>query len=224
MKKKDKDKDSAAVAYEKLKNEIIRDQVDQIFRDHPDDHIAKLEEIGFTYYDDDEDDDEELEEQNAVAENQRQHDLVAYFEGEKDLSDKILAAYLGEKAEENPNYPLIRRYYRSANPNLKALLLYGLDQYPNRIDLLDDLAFSHEFEKILGILIDRYTSACEQVENMETFSELARGFYYATARDGYEALYALQELFAPGTDKRKIIDFMIAEAAAEKDTSGSIDF
>jgi hypothetical protein len=45
----------------------------------------------------------------------------------------------------------------------------------------------------------------------ETFSELAKDFYYSTNPDGYEALHALQELFEPETDKRKIIDFLITE-------------
>jgi hypothetical protein len=40
---------------------------------------------------------------------------------------------------------------------------------------------------------------------------LAREFYYSTKPDGYEAYYALQELFGPETDKRKIIDFLMAE-------------
>ncbi|MFH1629350.1 MAG: hypothetical protein ABIE47_11600 [Pseudomonadota bacterium] len=36
-------------------------------------------------------------------------------------------------------------------------------------------------------------------------------FYYSTNRDGYEAYYALRELFDSESDKRKIIDFLIAE-------------
>ena len=56
-------------------------------------------------------------------------------------------------------------------------------------------------------------------EDLETFSELARDFYDTTIPDGYEALYALRDLFEPGTDKRKAIDFLIAEEEerAEKD-------
>jgi hypothetical protein len=92
--------------YEKLKNEIIRDKVDEIFRKHPKDYIAKMEELGFEYFEDD--DDDEIEERNAQPENQRQRDLVAYFEGKKKLSKKILESYFEEKAAENPNYPLIR--------------------------------------------------------------------------------------------------------------------
>ena len=144
-----KDKDSVLDDYAKLKNEIIRDRVNEIFRNHPKDHIAKMEELGFEYFEDDYDDEEEIEERNARPENQRQRDLVAYFENKKKLSKKIFESYSEEKAAENPNYPLIRKYYKEANKNLKFLLLYGLDNYPGRIDLLSDLSFFHEFENIL---------------------------------------------------------------------------
>jgi len=206
-----KDKNSVLDDYAKLKNEIIRDRVNEIFRNHPKDHIAKMEELGFEYFEDDYDDDEEIEERNARPENQRQRDLVAYFENKKKLSKKIFESYSEEKAAENPNYPLIRKYYKEANKNLKFLLLYGLDNYPGRIDLLSDLSFFHEFENILSILITYYTQACVDQANLDTFSELAKDFYYSTNLDGYEAYYALRELFEPDTDKRKIIDFLIAE-------------
>ena len=42
--------------------------------------------------------------------------------------------------------------------------------------------------------------------NLETFTELAKDFYYSTSPDGYEAYQALRELFGPETAKRKIID------------------
>ena len=47
-----------------------------------------MEELGFRYFEND-DDSEELEERNARAENQRQRDLVAYFENKKKLSKSI---------------------------------------------------------------------------------------------------------------------------------------
>ena len=219
-----KDEDSALDDYEKLKTEITRDKVNEIFRSHPKDYIAKMEELGFEYFEDD-DDCEEIEESNAQPENQRQRFLVAYFEGRKKLSKKIFESYSEEKATENPNYPLIRKYYKEANKNLKSLLLYGLDNYPGRIDLLSDLAFFHEFKNILNILITYYTQACIDQGNLETFSELAKDFYYSTNPDGYEAYYALRELFEPETDKRKIIDFLIAEdEEAERKASQSIEF
>lgn len=221
---KKKDKDSVLDDYEKLTNEIIRDKVNDIFRNHPKDYITKMEELGFEYFEDD-DDYEDIVERNARPENQRQRDLVAYFENKKKLSKKIFESYSEEKTAENPNYPLIRKYFKEANKNLKSLLLYGLDNYPGRIDLLSDLSFFHEFENILNILITYYTQACIDQGNLDTFSELAKDFYYSTNSDGYEAYYALRELFEPETDKRKIIDFLIAEEEeAERKVSQSIEF
>jgi hypothetical protein len=206
---KKKDKDDILSDYQKLKNEIIRDKVDKIFRTQPDNYISELEKIGFKYYDDD--DPEEAEEKNAQAENQNQRDLVEYFEGDRDFSETILAAFLVEKDVEEPNLPLIRKYFKQANQNLKSLILYGLDHYPARIDLLADLAYFHEFENILSTLIKYFTRACMNQMNLETFTELAQDFYYATIPDGYEALYALRDLFEPESNKRKIIDFLIQE-------------
>jgi len=202
----------------------MKDIRDDIFRNHPKDYIAKMEELGFEYFEDD-DDSEEIEERAAKPENQRQRDLVAYFENKKKLSKKIFESFSEEKASDNPHFPLIRKYFKKANQNLKALLLYGLDHYPGRIDLLSDLTFFHEFENILSTLISYYTRACVDQQNLETFSELAKDFYYSTIPDGYEALYALRELFGPETDKRKIVDFLIAEEEeAERKSSQPIEF
>ena len=209
-----KKKDKTIEDYKKLKNEIIIEKVDEIFRTQPDNYISALEEIGFTYVEDD--DDEEIEEVNAKPENQNQKDLVAFFKGEIELSDSILQIFLEERDAENPNLPLIRRYFKKANPNLKSLLLYGLDHYPDSVDLLSDLGYFHEFKNILAILITYYTQACVDQENMETFTELAQDFYSATKPDGYEALCALRDLFEPGTDKREAIDFLIAEEEGAK--------
>jgi len=217
-----KDKGSILGDYEKLKNEIIRDKVNEIFRNHPKDYVAKMEELGFKYFEDD-DDYEEIEEGNAQPENQRQRDLVAYFENKKKLSKKIFESYSEEKAADHPNYPLIRKYFKKANKNLKSLLIYGLDNYPSRIDLLSDLSFFHEFENILSILITYYTQECIDQANLDTFSVLAKDFYYSTNPDGYEAYYALRDLFEPETDKRKIIDFLLSEEEeAEKDAKRNI--
>jgi len=220
-----KDKDSVLDDYEKIKNEIIRDKVNDIFRNHPKDYIAKMEELGFKYYEDDNEDEEEIEERNAKPENQWQKDLVAYFENKTKLTKKIFESYSKEKASENPNYPLIRKYYKEANQNLKSLLLYGLDNFPGRIDLLFDLSFFHEFENILSVLITYYTQACVDQDNLDTFSELARDFYYSTNPDGYDGYFALRDLFEPETDKRKVIDFLIAEEEdAPNEVSKQIEF
>jgi hypothetical protein len=200
--------------YKKLKDEVIIDKVNEIFRSRSDSYIAALEEIGFEYHE--EDDEEEIEERKAKPKNKNQRKLVAYFEGEEDASEIIFAAFITERYAKRPNLPLIRKYFKKANQKLKALLIYGLDHYPGRIDLLSDLTCFHEFENILTTLIIYYTRACVNQENLETFTELTQDFYYATNPDGYEALYALRELFEPHTEKRKIIDFLISEEEEEE--------
>jgi len=200
--------------YKKLKDEVIIDKVNEIFRSRSDSYIAALEEIGFEYHE--EDDEEEIEERKAKPKNKNQRKLVAYFEGEEDASEIIFAAFITERYAKRPNLPLIRKYFKKANQKLKALLIYGLDHYPGRIDLLSDLTYFHEFENILTTLIIYYTRACVNQENLETFTELTQDFYYATNPDGYEALYALRELFEPHTEKRKIIDFLISEEEEEE--------
>jgi len=206
--------------YEKLRDEIVIDKVNEIFRTQPDNYIAALEEIGFEYHE--EDDYDEIEERNARPENQNQKDLVAFFKGEKKLSDRILHQYFEEFDSESPNLPLIKPFFKKANKNLKSLIVYGLDCYPGRIDLLSALAFFHEFENILKLLITYYTRACVTQSNLETFTELAWDFYYSTNPDGYEALYALKELFDPDTEKRKIVDFLIAETEEDKEADSPI--
>lgn len=89
-----KDKDDVLNDYQRLRNEIIRDKVDEIFRTQPDNYISALEKIGFKYYDDD--DPEEIEEKNARSENQNQRDLVEYFESNQEISETILASYFRE--------------------------------------------------------------------------------------------------------------------------------
>jgi hypothetical protein len=216
-----KDKDDTLAEYQKLKNEIIIDKVNEIFRSQPKNYVAAMNEIGFEYCDDD---DEEMEEEKAIPENKNQRDLIAFYEGEQDASEMILTVFLAERNAEHPNFPLIRKYFKKANQSLKALLLYGLDRYPTRIDLLSDLAYFHEFENMLSEVIVYYTQACEKEMDLEKFTELAQDFYYATNPDGYEALFALQEMFAPHTEKRKIIDFLIAEEEQAAKSMKSIEF
>jgi hypothetical protein len=205
-----KDKTGILDEYQKLKDEIIFDKVNVVFRSKPKNFIQALDEIGFEYCED-EVDEAEMEERIAKPENQNQQDLFDFFEGDQDISESIMAIFLEERNAEHPNIPLFRKYFKSANQNLKALLLYCLDRYPTRTDLLADLAYFHEFQNILTLLIEYYILACEKETDMEKFTELAQNFYYSTNPDGYEALLALQDIFEPGTDKRKIVDYLITE-------------
>jgi hypothetical protein len=199
--------------YEKLQDEMIRDNVEEAVRENPGNVQEALEEIGFTWFDDEYPSEEE-EENGAVPENDRQRQLVSYFEGKAPLSAAVISALLGEHEAEEPNYPLIRRYFRAANPPLKKLILAGLENDPTNLDLLTDLIFFHEFERNLPELITHLTRACQLEDDLQRFSEIALEFYYGTQADGYHALAALQEIFAEGSDKRKIIDYLISEAAS----------
>lgn len=76
---------------------------------------------------------------------------------------------------------------------------------------MEDLVFFNEFERDLAELIEYFTTACQQTDDMQQFSEIAMEFYYGTRADGYNALAALHDIFEEGSDKRKIIDYLISE-------------
>jgi len=215
MSKKEKDPENE---YQKLKNEIMRDRVAEVFQRNTADYISALEEIGFTYYDDE--DPEEIEEAQARPENQDQQDLVDFFNSGFEPSETTLEIFLRVKDAAEPNLPLVRKYFKRGNSNLKRLITYGLDHYPARVDLLYDLAYFHEFSNVLSDLIKYFTRACVNEGNPETFAELARDFDDLALPDGYEALYALRDIFGPDTDKRDIIEFLIQEADKPQDDSG----
>ena len=208
MAKYDKEKDQPGDdEFDDIEDDVIRDEVDRIFKKYPHDHIRKLEEIGFEYFDD-EFDEEEQEEAVAKPLNSNQQHLISFFNGNIPLSDETLEIFFEERRSKHPNLPLIRKYFKDANKHLLSLLLHGLHRYPVNVELLSDLAFFHEYQSVLGTLIDHYTIACKKQGNLEVFSELVMDFYYATIPDGYDALYAMKELYSVGTDKRKIIDFL----------------
>jgi hypothetical protein len=208
--------------YQKIKNEMVVDAVNEIFRKHPDKSIQKLEEIGFKYYE--EDDTEQIEEDNAVPENDPQKFLVSYFESGNELPEKALKTYLEERESDHPNYPLIRKYFKKANPHLKSLLLFGLDQSSTRTDLLNDLAYFHEFGNILDELVNRFISACQQEPDIMNFSEMIQEFYYSTLQDGYDAVAQLKQIFHPGTEKREIIDLFSSELIKQNEAPDDIEF
>jgi len=217
-KKKDKD---YLDEYQKIRSEILFDQVEEIFKKHPDNYIEKLEELGFAYHE--EEDYEKIEEDKAVPENDRQKYLSSYFEGELELSEITLQAFLEEGESECPNYPLIRKYFRKANPRLKALILRGLDQYPTDIDLLRDLSFFHEFENILEDLVERFVRACQEESNLLNFSEIIQEFHYATLPDGYDAMSTLRSLFPPDTEKGGNVEFVSSELLRDEGGSEPVE-
>ncbi|GAB6904344.1 conserved hypothetical protein [Desulfosarcina cetonica] len=177
-------------------------QVSEIIRNHPQDYRDRLEEIGFDWQDDDYDlqyEEEVNEERSAVPETENQRRLISFLENGGRVTRRILDAYLEERYTDSPNLPLIRRYFKKANPQLKAILLKGLSLNPTDLDLLDDLAYFSEFDSMLGELIGFYTDACIRETDMERFSLLAQDFHMNTYDQGYDALQELSIIFPSGT-------------------------
>ena len=190
------------------------------FAEHPQNYRQKLAELGFQWFDDDYPDEIE-EENNAVAENENQEILLDYFHGDLELSEKMLEIFVTEKYSPEPNYALLRKYFRQGNANLKSLIYKGLEINPTDAGFLSDLAFFHEFRPMLGEVIKFYLKACEIQANHESFCELAEDFYYNTIADGYDAYEALKEIYGSETAKGKIIDQLIQ---AEEEAEESITF
>ncbi|MBW1782673.1 MAG: hypothetical protein JRL30_18255 [Deltaproteobacteria bacterium] len=212
---KPKDKKNPIDEYKKLKNEIVREKVKEVFRKNPENYREELAKLGFQWFDDDYPDEIE-EENNAVVQNENQGTLVAYFDGHLEFSNAFLDIFSGEREAAEPNYPLFRKYFREGNSNLKSLIYRGLEKDPTDIGFLSDLAFFHEFHPILGELIKFYTMACELTDDSETFIELAEDFQTHTFPDGYDAYHALKEIYGSETTKGMIIDQLI-QAEQEMD-------
>jgi len=207
--------------YDKIKREIIFEKVAKAIKKDPKNWSKQIEELGFKWFDDGYGDEEELEEKLARPENPNQELLVAYFEGDIELSDQMLDAFLAEKDSDEPNYPLFRKYFKQGNENLKRLIISGLERNLSDIGLLSDLTFFHEFKNILSELIGYYRIACEHEKDLQNFEELALDFYYHTKPDGFNALYELSEKYGPGSDKGKIVREILQRQESEPE---SIDF
>lgn len=177
-------------------------QVSEIIKKHPRDYRERLEEVGFEWQDDEYDllyEEEGREEQGAVPETDNQRQLTDFLNTGGPVTRQILDAYLEERYSETSNVPLIRKYFKQANPNLKKILLKGLAANSTDLDLLDDLSYFSEFDSMLGELIHFYTDACLQETDMERFSLLAQDFHMNTYDQGYDALHELTSIFKSST-------------------------
>jgi hypothetical protein len=172
-----------------------------------------LLEAGFEFFDDDEnsqgltfdDESSEILEEQTWPQTDRQRELVAFFEGINGPSEKILECFLAEKYSDDVNYPLIRRYFRKANSQLKKLIVYGLEQVPWHTDFLSDLCFFNEFKPELKELIHFYQVACRESPNEVLFKEVAKDFYESTQPYGYDAFYALMHDETINIEKKEIV-------------------
>ena len=98
-----------------------------------------------------------------------------------------------------------------------AIITKGLELDPLSGELLSDLAYFHGFQNQLNLLIEHYSQACEKQVNLEAFTELAKDFYEAVIPDGFNAYYALRDLFKNGTDRRKVVEFLVEVSEQAED-------
>lgn len=159
-------------------------------------------------------DKEEFEELQAKPESASEKELVQFFESKKEVTDNILSNFINQKNKEEPNYALFRKYFKEANVQLKKLLLFGLDKEPTSLDLLSDIALFSKFESALGILIERYISACRLESNEEKFKEIVMAFHCDVSLYGYDVFYSLKNIFA--SDPVKIASVNAIEQSIEK--------
>jgi hypothetical protein len=189
---------------EKERRKELFEKVAKAVKEDPKNYAEKLAELGFTWFDDEVDEEDE-EERVATIRNDNEKYLVAYFEGDTELSDQTLDAFLAEKSSKSPNYPLFRVYFKKGNDKLKDLLKYGLEKHPTDIGLLGDLGYFNEFRNVLGDLIEAYLLACGKEHDLGRFSELVMNFYMDTDLDGFDAFHELEKVCSPGSAKWKAI-------------------
>lgn len=182
------------------------------------DRNAKLSEMGFEYVEEESDDTEKYEENNAVPANKRQKVIVKYFENQCDLTPDVIQNFLIEIENEEPNYPLLRKYFKQGGAHIVKLLQESLILYPRRESLLNALAyFSVYNENIFSNLIKAYNFACKTEHDLKLFKEIVKSFYINVSSHDYDVFLSLKELCK---DNKQKLDTLIE---IEKDFEGEID-
>jgi hypothetical protein len=180
--------------YNELKNELLIEKTSQAMKNNPKNWQYNLEKIGFVWVD--EDDIEEInEDKKSTPNNKNQKNLVSYFEGSTNLDDNIIKIFISEVEVKEPNYPLFRKYFKSRNKNLLALLLSGLSTSPANLTLLSGVDYYHLNNNILSVVINVYLTACKEKLNRENFKEVVLSFVDATSTQGYDAMEELKIIY-----------------------------
>jgi len=82
--------------YQKIKTELLFEQVRKVIKDNPRDWRNQLEMLGFEWYE--ENDNKDITEENsALPNNENQKSLVSYFEGNLSLDENLLNIFSQKK-------------------------------------------------------------------------------------------------------------------------------
>jgi hypothetical protein len=193
------------------------DAVSRLFRRKPRNMTEEIEGLGFSWHIDDGVRADELAEERSVRPiTADQMALVSFLEGSSAPNNDLAALWRTEVGRDGTSLALWRRYFRAGSPQLKKLILLGLDQIPADRDLLAQLAFFHEFLPIPKELLMRYMRACGEANNSQVFMVLAQDFDEAAGSFGYDGLAALRERYANDFSKIAVIEELWHQRARQK--------
>jgi len=191
--------------YESIKSEILREKVSTAIKENTGNWKENIEELGFVWFDDDAPD-ETKEENRAISQNKNQKELIAYFNGDIELTDSLIEIFILEVEVDEPNYPLFRKYFKSANNNLLNLLKSGLNILPANQTLLSGISYYNENKGILSQIIPIYIKACEVEQDLKEFKQLSIDFINSTYPQDYDAISELKSIFGNDEDKLAILN------------------
>lgn len=175
---------------------------------------SKLIELDFEYIEEG-DDAEKYEEDNAQPMNTRQKVISEYFECKSRLSLKIIQNFIEEIEDDDPNYPLLRKYFKQGGNHILELLKKSLVEYPSRQSILNAFAFLSRYHNVFVELVAAYTTACRVEENILVFKELVEHFYINVTEHDYDVFAALKVLCKDDQNKLKVINKIAEEFQME---------
>jgi hypothetical protein len=124
--------------------------VSRLFLRKPRNMAEEIEGLGLSWHDDSVDADELAEERSARPITADQITLASFLDGSSSPNDHLVALWRTEVRRDDSPLALWRRYFRAGSPQMKSLILLGLDKNPADRDLLAQLTFFHEFLPISG--------------------------------------------------------------------------
>ena len=170
---------------------------------------ADLIDLGYECIEEDTIDEDYEKEKVTKPKNKDQRKLDQYINGMLPISNSLLTSFLNEVGAKNPNYPLLRKWFKSKNTLLSELILYGLERFPCNEDLLRSLGYFTLFENnFLTTLINKYIYACDKELNLKNFEILVDSFYFNVASHDFDVFIALEQKINSNLQKKEIVQKM----------------
>ncbi len=182
-------------------DQLVMERVSKTLKESTGFHPDTLTKLGFNFIADDSEAKEIEEECKALPKNTIEKNLINYLEGQSQPSQKQIDHFIAIKNSKEPNYPLIRKYFRQGNEQLLRLLLYSLEVQSANKELLQDLNYFHQHRNIHFEIIRCYLRACEEEQDLVAFEKLVEDFIHATQGTNFDALHQLKHAFPHNTEK-----------------------